>query len=590
MKIWWLAGILVTLSALTISAQPLYTVQVGTFKDVRSQDFDPMRDFGFVYANQLEGNLAQVYLGDFGNKAEADRLATILRAQGYNNALVMERPLDRGRQVTVIQLATRHLDKDIDWEALDRVGNLFAIVDGKTVKIVTGIYADGEAAKKSLATIHKAGYGDAFVKAVNDQTLIRITPFESGLKKPLIPITLTERPPVTATPTPAPPARTPAATTQPPVAATTQPEQVASYNQTEGRLTARSADTAPPTSTAAALSAPAPPVAQPTIRGNVKRRSALDLQAALKAEGYYQGSLDGYYGPNTSKAYQQALNEMPELRKYRVLAANLPRTDVETTNRVQRAINDLPTDPAAAAVINGASEPIAKGYRAYQLYTTRGAGTEVNNLMNTAINDAYRGKKLSGRPPFDPNATYAYQDLNQLILHLHYIHAAPGIDYTVPCWLYERHPREANEAQAAMANFAGAELKFQGCDPFLQWDEVQLLRTIASDLSAGRVEKAMLTETAARRAQLYLTREPLSTSSARAADAWHQELWKNVTTWGDSDPLHEEIVQALRIAYHQSQVRLEDYFMNRGFPADQAKELALATLQSLIGVQLARFI
>jgi len=45
----------------------------------------------------------------------------------------------------------------------------------------------------------------------------------------------------------------------------------------------------------------------------------------------------------------------------------------------------------------------------------------------------------------------------------------------------------------------------------------------------------------------------------------------------------------LRLAYCQSQVRLEDYFLDQGFKSTEARQLALAALQAIVGVPLERF-
>ena len=94
----------------------------------------------------------------------------------------------------------------------------------------------------------------------------------------------------------------------------------------------------------------------------------------------------------------------------------------------------------------------------------------------------------------------------------------------------------------------------------------------------------------ARRAKLYLAPQPLNNSEQRALTNWNDRIWTNMDAWASRDPLHQKLITALKISYHQSQVRLEDYYMDRGFNTEEAEGLALATLESLVGYHLERFI
>jgi len=49
-------------------------------------------------------------------------------------------------------------------------------------------------------------------------------------------------------------------------------------------------------------------------------------------------------------------------------------------------------------------------------------------------------------------------------------------------------------------------------------------------------------------------------------------------------------MSAFRLTYHQSQVRLEDHYMDRGLSTNDSRDLATAMLQNLIGAQLDRFL
>ena len=175
-------SLILSLVASSLLAQDKYTVQVGAFLDVKPQDFDPIRSLGFVYANVIDNNLYQVYIGGYDQQTQAETIASRLRSQGYANAQTVALPLDQGSQVAVVQIATRFFNKSIEWERFEEMGTLYSILENDKVKVLTGIYSNIDAAKAALAEIRKSGYSDAFAKMVNSKELIPITSFETGLK------------------------------------------------------------------------------------------------------------------------------------------------------------------------------------------------------------------------------------------------------------------------------------------------------------------------------------------------------------------------------------------------------------------------
>lgn len=575
-----LSVILSVFLPLFLAAQSFYTVNVGTFVDAKSPQFDDIRPLGFVYAYQMDGGLSQVYLGGYDSKAKADEAAAAIRRRGYRSAYVEERPLAQGQNVTVIQLATRETDKLIDWEKFQGLGTLYGILDGNQIKIVTGIFPDVEAAKQALPNYRTGEFQDAFVKNVNNTLLIRINQFETGLKQPLIPINI--NPQASAAQ---------AGNTNRPGAYDIVPGQ--------GRIAAKTG-AATPTSmnnTARPVTANIPrtragSLALPEIRPDVKRRSALELQKVLKAERTYNSSLDGYYGPGTRDGYNQFIENDRTYQKYLLLAQYFDLNDRSgAEGQLQVAINNLLEDPSAPMVVERSATPVAKAYQAYLLFRTMGPGSDVNTLMNEAIRAAYSGQNAASRPPFDYNATYAYQGLDQLILHLHYLHAAPGNNVAAPCWLFEEHPSETSAAHAAFARFSSETFKLQGCDQFTNWQEVQVLEAIAADLNAdGNPDKEVMATYASARAQLFLAPRALDAQEKQFVEQWDNRIWSNLNAWAARDPLHQKIVTALKVAYFQTQVRLEDYYMNKGFNLEEAKGLALATIKTIVGYPLERFV
>lgn len=542
-----------------------YTVLVGTFLDAKAQEFENLRALGFLYATKLEGNLTQVYIGGFNKQGDAEKMASAVRSKGYSGAFVQERLLSEGKSTIIIQMGIRSIKKNIDWEDYYRAGALYVILNGNQIKIVTGLYNDIDDAKKDVSRVRKLGFKDAFVKRINTTLLHQVNSFEAGgLKRPLFDLTLEDDP---------------------------QKNRPISYDV----IPKNYEDVRPKSPVVKDPSLPnrvlGTDSALPAIRSKVKRRSALELQKVLKVQGTYSSSLDGYYGKGTTAAYEKTLASNRDLQKYLVLSQYM-NSDGRTNSdgALQNIISNLIDDPSAPASLEKYNLPIANVYKAYLIFTTIGPNAEVNDLMNTAIRKAYQGEKIKNQSPFNYNATYAYEDLEQLILHVHYVHSAPNTDIAAPCWLFQIHPRETTNAYKVYSNFDNDHFQVQTCDEFMYWPEVKLVQTIASDLNPdSKINQSDIAQAASKRASLFLSPSKLSTSEQKKLTKWNTKIWDNINSWAARDALHQRLVTAFKIAYFQSQVRLEDYFMNKGFKRKEAEGLALATLQTIAGPHLARF-
>jgi hypothetical protein len=427
----------------SLFAQNQYTVEVGAFQDATQQDFAELSPLGFVYGSKLSPNVTQVYLGTFDALGQAEATATQLRARGFKNARVLQRPA--GRNAVMIQLATKLLNAQLDYASLSKAGNVFVEQVDDRLKVMTGAYADLATAQANLAAVRQLGYKDAFVKTLDFNRLIPISTFETGIKEPLIPIQLNEpslgnNPPMTNTSYPAQPNTY---NNQPMIgnpAIVNPGEQPRTYNNTSVNPTA---------GTILAKSV------LPNIRSRFKRESASMLQTVLKEKGYYTGLIDGYYGDDTQTAYAQAWANQKDLLKYRTLVPLL----------------------------------------------------------------------------------------------------------TIP-----------------------------SNDPVLRWPATASLMAVSKDMSGGLEDVQLAGQSAGVRQQLYATTQPLTPSVSTRAKNWSATLWANLDAWATEDPVHARMESAFRLAYYQTQVLLEDYYMDKGFAADAAKDLALTTLQNIVGADLERFL
>jgi hypothetical protein len=441
-----------------LSAQELFTVKVGTFRDVKAADFTTLQGKGFLYGTPGADNTMDVFLGHFATQAQVNALATELEASGFRNAQAFALPMATGQQLTVIQIALQGSNRGIDWETMEKAGQLYVeSIDG-TNKIMTGIYPDARTAASFLPAIRQLGYKDAFVRTVNNLRLIPINSFETGIKKPLIPINMQSAKNETplgipsVDPVPSVPFDRPSASPAP----APSPASPGGYGSVEtNALPYRS----PPTTTDAALPNPAtsPTVVLPAIDGKTKRHSSAELQRVLKEKGYYTGAIDGFYGPGTTAAYNKAWDDMSEIRKYRKLSAIAP-------------------------------------------------------------------------PP------------------------------------------------------AG------GHDLISKWPEVNTLLTVVEDLAAGMGNATRASQLVQQRIELRDASQPLANTAAERVSNWSATLLQNMDEWATEDPLHAQIYSAFRLTYQQSQVRLEDYYMDRGLAPLDARNLATAMLQNMVGAQLDRFL
>ncbi len=590
-----LTGLLFLLPAFAFSqSNVFYTVFVGNYPDPQAEQFSLLRRYGFLYKEDLQQNISKVYIGGFDNKKEAAELMNNIKPL-YTEAQVVEQKFDPKNEVTVIQVATRLFNQDIEWEAFEPLENIYAMIDGDKIKVATGIYPSFEAARRDLDAIRNMGFDDAFIKNVNGVLLKRLSEFETGLKKPVIPFQLEERPVAVSqdnqqttvkrpgTKKGAPREEEPAVVQQP------NPRGYESFIPMQNQPQVQPKNPQEYDNYASQYEGVKGIPAQPDIRSQIKRRSVLELQKVLKQEDTYQGELDGYYGPGTSAGYERIKNQSKELQKYALLSQYAATGSGIDARPLQQAINELPSDPSAQNVIDGSSVPIAKAYRAYTLFNALGPSNEINTLMNSAIKEAYG--LTQGPAPFDYSASYLYNNWNQLVLHILFLHAAPGNAYAAPCWLIEAHPQPVVQAQTAFANTGLNTFLMENCDNFMKWEEIQMLTAIAEDMNGGRQANPQeAAADASLRAQLYTTTASLENANQATYEKWNRDLWTGLNNWAMADPLHQKLINALKVTYFQSQVRLEDFYMDKGFKYEEAAGLALATLEALVGRDLQRFL
>jgi hypothetical protein len=580
-----------------------FTVHIGSFANPKPLDFEKIRPLGFIYS-ESSGNVKAIRMGGYSNQQRAEEVALAIRNTTGDNAQVMAVNVGGGMLVPMIQLGTEQANKPFSWQPYLSAGQLFFTLDNGQVKIMTGQYPDMETARAKLATLRTNGFPTAFPKEVNNVLLHPVGNFElGGEKRPLIPLDFSQSTTTrnTGDVTAKGGATTTAKSTSSSNTTTTKKEEIPNaFEETTTKVTTPIVVKQPtkPATTATnqtkvivpkSVPLPAAKLSMPTIRGDVKRNSAYVLQTILKEEKYYKSSLDGFYGKGTKLAYETAKNSNRQIQKYRILSEYMNNVSVDSGNKLQEDINNLwANSQSAMAGLDVSDSPLAKAYQAYFLMVYEGIDQRVNDLMNGAIKTAFAGKKVTNIPRFDYNATYAYNDLDQLLLHLRYIHEVSNEDVKVPCWMFQRHPGAALRAFDAKGS---NDFLMANCGGFNEWEEIRILQAMAQDLSVRKLmNKDTLAMAQSTMSRLYLAPKSPSTADTKALNDWNKKLWLGIEGWAIQDPMLIDIQIALKIIYYQSYVLLEDHFMDAGFSAAEAKTLALEALQAAVGYHLDRFV
>ncbi len=330
---------------------------------------------------------------------------------------------------------------------------------------------------------------------------------------------------------------------------------------------------------------------QPPAPVAIYRASVKELQQALAQEGAYRSGIDGYFNAATEQAYD-FFQERNRLMTRYTAAAQVKKEETNTAaSRLNSMLNNLDKDANPIASLASINHPLSKAYMAYNSFTSRGPGFETNNLMNGAIREVFSSRNVSNQISFDSKAAYAYTDLRQFILHLYYLHAALGEEHPLPCWLNDKHPQESAEAQGLFNASSTLPLPTQTCDEpeAAEQNSSKVLQLLAEDIGVDKPAEALIKQAADHRTQLLAGKVQVSATEQTQLDAWSTELLNKPNIWAAQDPLHAELVRTFRVVFYQTQMELENHFINQGMPVPKARYMALATEHTLVSPFLQRF-
>lgn len=311
-----------------------HTIQVGTFVGASIEDFSSLENYGYVYAEPIDDNQYRVFLGGYLNIVKAKNILSKVQQSGFQDAFLTARTLDKGTQVSVVQLASKGINEPIHWPRFLNMGRIHLILDDELIKIVSGVYPNAEAATKRLERAREMNFEDAFVKTINSILLHEVNPFETnGLSTNGNIVTE-----VAITPQEELIARGTVSARNIPTSfdyASSKTIVIPPKAITEGKSLSKSAD----------FEKTALPI---TIQSGVQLQSVKWLQELLQKEGNYKGAIDGYYGEQTKAAFKATLQSNEQLHKYSKYNSSAKRfgdfrdwDDTKLLQTITNAINPI---------------------------------------------------------------------------------------------------------------------------------------------------------------------------------------------------------------------------------------------------------
>ena len=118
-------------------------------------------------------------------------------------------------------------------------------------------------------------------------------------------------------------------------------------------------------------------------------------------------------------------------------------------------------------------------------------------------------------------------------------------------------------------------------DAFMDWEVLRILETIAADLGSSP-SRSVLAESKDKRGRAYLFPKSIDKFETVTYEAWNDNLWKSLDAQGAKESMLRKMLTPFKIAYYQSQVLLEDHFMDQGLKAKEARPLALYVLNTVV--------
>ena len=151
-----------------------------------------------------------------------------------------------------------------------------------------------------------------------------------------------------------------------------------------------------------------------------------------------------------------------------------------------------------------------------------------------------------------------------------------------PCWLYDYHIKEISSF-SAKDPVSFSKIQWNNCASMYNWEEMDVLLHLAKQISLGTSNAFESANGWNEQIELIYNAKTISENDATANAAWSSNVITNLYKWGQKDPYLERLSYSIRLLYFQNLVLLEDMFMDRGHDAKTSTNMALSSMNSMVG-------
>ena len=121
------------------------------------------------------------------------------------------------------------------------------------------------------------------------------------------------------------------------------------------------------------------------------------------------------------------------------------------------------------------------------------------------------------------------------------------------------------------------------------WEEMDVLMQLVKQINVGNANKYESASGWNQQMDLIYNQSKISETTAKANEAWSNNMVTNIYKWGQKDPYLEKLSYSIRLLYFHNLVVLEDLFMDKGHSAAESKKMALSAMNNMVGPYLNQF-
>lgn len=150
-----------------------YAIQLGASAQPNLAKYKSLKRYGHLYTVDANNGMQRIMLGKFTSRTKADKALKSVKAKGFKDAFVSGGKVS-GSKVYTVQYASYLSTDKINWNKLQEVGMAqIDAADGK-IKVLSGTFSEKSTADEHARGLRGMGYKDAFVRQVNEGTLLNV--------------------------------------------------------------------------------------------------------------------------------------------------------------------------------------------------------------------------------------------------------------------------------------------------------------------------------------------------------------------------------------------------------------------------------